>query len=76
MVDKVANKALRIQHYENYRSYLENSKVKNNTEMARKVGISPSAFTDWKNGRSEPKMEKMCLIAKALRVSPNKLIGA
>jgi len=74
LVDKEANKEIRIRHYNNYLGLLEKTKIKTNAEMARRTGIDPSTLSDWKNGVSEPKMDKIVAIAKVLRVNPNKII--
>ncbi len=31
--------------------------------VAKDLSITPSTFTDWKNGKSKPKMEKLMKIA-------------
>lgn len=33
-------------------------------DVARATGIVPSTFSDWKNGNSIPKVEKLALLAK------------
>lgn len=74
MVDKELNREARIRHYYNYLTLLENSKVKTSAEMARRTGINPSVFSEWKKGKSEPKMDKLNAIAKVLRVNPSRII--
>ncbi len=44
--------------------------------LSKDTGISASTFTDWKNGRSIPKAEKMRRIAKYLDVSLELLLSA
>lgn len=39
------------------------------SEVARKVGISPSTITDWRAGRYTPKADKMTKIANLFGVS-------
>lgn len=34
--------------------------------VAKKTDLWQSVFTDWKSGRSKPKVDKLLLIAKAL----------
>ena len=38
-------------------------------QVAKETGITKSTFTDWKNGRSTPKFEKITKIAKYFGVS-------
>ena len=33
-------------------------------EVAKTAGITRSTFTDWRNGRSQPKLDKLLAIAK------------
>lgn len=42
--------------------------------VAKETGITKSTFTDWKNGRSEPKIDKLSKIAKFFGVSVERLI--
>ena len=44
--------------------------------VAKDTGISASTFTDWKNGRSVPKTDKMMKIADFLGVGIEELLGA
>ena len=44
--------------------------------VAKATGISSSTFTDWKNGRSAPKADKLVLIADYFNVSLDTLLGA
>lgn len=43
--------------------------------VAKETGISNSTFTDWKNGRSTPKADKLRLIADYFGVTLDTLIG-
>ena len=43
-------------------------------EVAKKTGIPQSTFSDWKSGRSKPKVEKLLLIAEFFGVEINELI--
>lgn len=50
----------------------------NNTTMYRvskETGIAASTFTDWKNGRSSPKAEKLVRIAEHFGLSLDELMG-
>lgn len=38
-------------------------------DVAKATGIFPSVFTDWKNGKSSPKIDKIIKIADLFQVS-------
>ena len=38
-------------------------------DVSKATNIPPSTFTDWKTGKSSPKLEKLVKIAKCLGVS-------
>lgn len=38
-------------------------------DVAKATGIYPSVFTDWKNGKSNPKLDKLMKIAEFFNVS-------
>lgn len=42
--------------------------------VSKETGIPRSTFTEWKNGRSKPKADKLNKIAKYLKVTIEKLI--
>lgn len=44
-------------------------------EVSKISGVSRSTFADWKSGRSEPKLRKLLLVAKALDVPITELIA-
>ena len=44
--------------------------------VAKATGISSSTFTDWKNGRSTPKTDKLVLIADYFNVSLDVFFGS
>ena len=44
-------------------------------QVAKATGISASTFTDWKNGRSSPKADKLARIAEFFSMSLDELIG-
>jgi len=44
-------------------------------QVAKTTGISNTTFTDWKNGRSVPKTDKLTLIADYFGVSTDYLLG-
>lgn len=54
--------------YERY-CELRDSKGYKDADIAKGTGITRSTFTDWKNGRSIPKMKKLVALAKYFGVS-------
>lgn len=59
-----------------YERYVELRDKKGVTDyrVSEDTGISRSTFTDWKNGRSAPKVEKLLLLAKYFDVPVEYLI--
>lgn len=49
-----------------YQKYIELRDKKGVTDyrVSVETGITKSTFTDWKNGRSKPKTEKLAILAK------------
>ena len=49
-----------------YKKYVELRDKKGVTDyrVASETGITKSTFTDWKNGRSKPKFDKLLILAK------------
>lgn len=45
-----------------------------NSEVARLSGVPKSTFSDWKSGKSKPKLPKLTKIATALGCSPGDLM--
>lgn len=61
-------------NYQNFEHLLK----RNNTtvyRVAKATGISATTFTDWKNGRSVPKADKLKRIADYFGISLDELIG-
>lgn len=48
---------------------LRDEKGLKDAEIAKKAGVTRSTFSDWKNGRSTPKHEKLIKIADVLGVT-------
>lgn len=44
-------------------------------QVAKATGISASTFTDWKNGRSSPKADKLARIADYFSISLDEMLG-
>ena len=59
--------------YEKY-AELRDLKGINDAKVSEATGIPPSTFTDWKQGRSKPKLEKLVKIAKFFEVSVEEFI--
>lgn len=60
--------------YENYAKF-RNSQGLKDSEVAKMANIPQSTFSDWKKGKSTPKMEKLQKIADALHISYFELTG-
>ncbi len=60
-----------------YSKYVElrDKKGVNDSTVSRTLGIPQSTFTDWKSGKSSPKLQKLLKIAKYFEVSLEELIG-
>lgn len=55
---------------------LRNAKGLKDKHVADATGITPSTFSDWKSGRSAPKLDKIMKIAKVLQVNPAEITQA
>jgi len=38
-------------------------------QVSKETGIATSTFSDWKSGRSQPKLDKLLILAKYFNVS-------
>lgn len=61
--------------YERYLKLLEENNCKS-ADVARETKIHPSTFTDWKKGKSSPKIDKLQKIAEFFNVNVEWLTGA
>ncbi len=59
--------------YERY-CRIRDEKGMKDSSIAKQTGITKSTFSDWKNGRSTPKREKLAKIADCLGVSLDYLV--
>lgn len=59
-----------------YTKYVEirDAKGLKDADVSKQTGIQASTFSDWKSGRSKPKLEKLMKIAKVLECSLDELI--
>ena len=62
---------------ETYARYVEIRKSKGlrDADVSKKAGIPQSTFSDWKKGKSTPKVDKLLKIAEALEVEYTELVG-
>lgn len=60
--------------YSNYRMYRDFKKL-TDYKVAQATGISRSTFSDWKSGRSAPKLDKIRKIAEFLDVPVEYITG-
>lgn len=60
--------------YEEYVA-IRDEKGMTDYEVSKISGVPRSTFTDWKTGRSKPKLPKLVKIAKAIGVSVTDLVG-
>lgn len=60
--------------YKNY-CRIRDSKGLKDSDIARMANVPKSTFSEWKNGRSVPKYEKLNKIAAALDVTYSELVG-
>ena len=60
--------------YEIYQKLLDMNGVKS-ADVARATGISNMTFSDWKKGKSTPKMDKIEKIAKYFGVTTDYMLG-
>lgn len=60
-----------------YKKYVElrDSKGLTDYKVSLDTGITKSTFSDWKNGRSEPKLEKLSKIANYFGVTVDYFIN-
>lgn len=60
-----------------YQNFAKLKKEKNMTAyaIAKRTGIPESTFSDWKKGKSSPKLDKLIKIANCLGVPLEELIG-
>ena len=61
-------------YYDIYKKLLDIKKMKN-SDVSRATGISNMTLSDWKNGKSTPKLDKLEIIAKLLGVTLDYLKG-
>ena len=60
--------------YERYADLLKKRKI-SNYKVAKDTGISQATLSDWKNGKSTPKQDKLQILADYFQVSLNYLLG-
>lgn len=60
--------------YEKY-VILRDARNMNDADVSKKAGLQQSIFSDWKKGKSKPKMENMVKIADALEIDYYEFMG-
>jgi repressor LexA len=60
--------------YSRFETLLENAEV-TAYQVSKATGIPASTFTDWKNGRSKPKTEKLLKLAQFFGISLEALLA-
>lgn len=65
---------LKIVLKENLIYYLHMRNV-SQKELAERLGISPSAVSNWTKGKNTPDIENLVAICKILNISVNELLG-
>jgi transcriptional regulator with XRE-family HTH domain len=59
--------------YEKFKAFLDERGI-TAYKVSKGTGIAPAVFTDWKSGRSKPKIDKLIKIADFLGVDVKELI--
>lgn len=59
--------------YDVYAAIRDNHQMRD-ADVAKTAGVNPSTFSDWKSGRSTPKLDKLRKIAAVLGVTVDDLI--
>lgn len=54
--------------YEKYEALIKEKGI-TSYRVAKDTGLSPVVFTDWKNGKSKPKVDKLKILADYFGVS-------
>ena len=60
--------------YEKYTEFRDAKNLKD-ADVARRAGIQQSIFSDWKKGKSKPKVENMIKISDALEMDYRDFMG-
>lgn len=66
---------MKIANFKNRFVSILNKKNISQSELARLTNISQSTISEWYRGSSEPKQDKLDLIAKVLNINPVWLLG-
>lgn len=60
--------------YEKYAKIRDEKKL-NDCKVSKATGITQSTFSDWKSGRSKPKIEKLIKLAEYFAVPVTEFLG-
>lgn len=58
----------RIRNYSKYRGLADNKKV-TDYQVSQSLGFNPAVFSDWKSGKSQPKVDKLLKLAEYFGVT-------
>ena len=64
----------RIKNYMKYRS-LADAKGVTNYQVSKETGICNVVFSEWKNGKSQPKYDKLSRLADYFKVTVEELLN-
>ena len=67
-------KAERIRHYQTYRA-IADEKGLSDCRVSRDVGLAQAVLSEWKSGKSQPKIDKLMKLAKYLDSSVEELLA-
>jgi len=59
--------------YEKFKAIIELLRLRP-IDVAKGTGITPTVFSDWKSGKSKPKIDKLIAIATFLKVTVGELL--
>lgn len=63
-----------IAAYDRYAKVRDEKKL-NDCKVAKATGITQSTFSDWKSGRSKPKIEKLIKLSEYFKVPITEFLG-
>ncbi len=64
----------RIRNYAKYRA-LADAKGVTNYQVSKETGICNVVFSEWKNGKSQPKYDKLARLADYFKVTVEELLN-
>lgn len=58
----------RIRNYKKYRKLADGKKT-SDYQVSQQLGFNPAVFSDWKSGKSQPKVDKLLKLAEYFGVT-------